>query len=225
MNAIQLIDYEHILNQMPGICFIKDLNLEYSWVNQAGVNASRFQKQEELIGKSDYEMPWQKLASKFVEQDLLSLQGKTQFTIEENPSDLEGVTSLALLKKSPFFSKHNNIQGILCVGFEISRNNYNNIFSLFMGSNLNFKDFMKLPDLKKQDFIYGDLKLSKRQAQVISYLLKGHPKKSISKHLNLSCRTIEFYINIIKEKLDCKNNVDIVNKALELGFIDLLFWK
>lgn len=225
MNSMELLNYEHILDQIPGICFIKDLHLDYAWINQGGINATRLGNREAIIGKSDYQMPWQFLANKFIEQDILSLQGKTQFTIEENPPDQKGDISLALLKKSPFFSKQNNIQGVMCVGFEISRACYKDIFSLFMASNLQFKDFARIPDINKRDFLYGELKFSKRQAQLISYLLKGHSKKSIGKYLNLSPRTIEFYLNNIKDKLGCTNKTDIVDKAFELGFIDLMFWK
>lgn len=220
----EVLNYENILDQLPGIVFIKDSNFNYLFVNNAGINAAQFKDKDEVIGKSDLEMPWADLADKFVEQDTLSYMGQTQFTVELNPKALGGSRSLTLLKKSPFYSSSKEILGVCCIGFELDYQNYKNMFTLFTSTHLKFNDFIVQPEITKKKYIYGDLKLSKRQAQLISLLLKGYSIKGIARNLDLSARTVEYYFEEVKDKLLCYDKPSIIKKAFELGFIDLMFW-
>lgn len=53
--------------------------------------------------------------------------------------------------------------------------------------------------------------LSPREMSCIKYLLKGKTAKEIANHLNLSYRTIEYYLENIRSKTGCRNKYELIN--------------
>ena len=51
---------QNVLEQFPGVVFWKDLNSNYLGCNQAFAIAAGLKKPEEIIGKSDFDLPWAK---------------------------------------------------------------------------------------------------------------------------------------------------------------------
>lgn len=58
--------------------------------------------------------------------------------------------------------------------------------------------------------------LTPRQLGCLYYLVKGMTMKQIGTSLNLSPRTVEHYLDLIKEKLNCKNRFELIDKALQM---------
>jgi LuxR family transcriptional regulator, quorum-sensing system regulator SolR len=54
--------------------------------------------------------------------------------------------------------------------------------------------------------------LTNRQLDCASLLLKGKTYKEIATQLNLSPRTVETHLNVLKTKFDCRNTVDLALK-------------
>ena len=61
--------------------------------------------------------------------------------------------------------------------------------------------------------------LTERQIDCLVYLVKGMTMKQIAATLNLSPKTVEHYLEIIKDKLDCQNRSELVAKALSYRII------
>ena len=59
--------------------------------------------------------------------------------------------------------------------------------------------------------------LSNRQRSCANFLLEGYTCKMISEKLNLSPRTIEFYISNLKKKLSCHNKAELILKLNNLA--------
>lgn len=55
------------------------------------------------------------------------------------------------------------------------------------------------------------LSITHRQAECLYYLFRGKTAKQIAKILNLSYRTIEYYIENLKNKFDCKNRTELID--------------
>lgn len=64
--------------------------------------------------------------------------------------------------------------------------------------------------------------LTKRETQCCLLLLQGYTMRGIGEELGLSARTIEFYLNNIKKKLNCKRRDQLVFKLLDSAFIENL---
>lgn len=63
-----------------------------------------------------------------------------------------------------------------------------------------------------------NIKLPKRQAEVLHYLIRGKSAKLIAKEMNISFRTIQHYTEILKTKFNCKTKIELIDSALDQGF-------
>lgn len=73
---------------------------------------------------------------------------------------------------------------------------------------------------------YGDLYLTKREAEASHYLLKGYTIPGTGKELNLSPRTIEFYVKNMKLKIGVKTKDELMGVLREsqvLGVLQSMF--
>lgn len=55
-------------------------------------------------------------------------------------------------------------------------------------------------------------KVSKREQEIVPFLVKGLTQKEIALQLNISARTVENHINSMMKKLEVKNSVELVAK-------------
>jgi DNA-binding CsgD family transcriptional regulator len=214
----------NLLNQLPLLYFKKDPDSYYSFVSHQILKWNLINRLDECIGKNDFDMPWANEAEIYIKQDQLSLKGISQFNIDSLPKR-DGTTLLHFCYKKPVYNESGKITGVGGFGFELTLENYKNIFSALALSGLNFEHFRITPDKKKLEFIYKDVRFTRREAQLIGLLLRGHSAESTANELKLSKRTIEFYMSLLKEKLDCHRKHELINKAFEMGFIDLMFMK
>lgn len=81
--------------------------------------------------------------------------------------------------------------------------------------------------MKKQKKIYlynvkteSNTLLAPREVECIIYILRGKTSKQIARILELSHRTVEFYIGRLKNKLDCHTKSELIEKILSGRLID-----
>ncbi len=72
--------------------------------------------------------------------------------------------------------------------------------------------------LKKIDYPFN--LLSERESVCFSMLVKGFSNTEMSKKLNLSSKTVDVYINRIKQKLKCASKNEVITKARAAGVIE-----
>jgi len=66
-----------------------------------------------------------------------------------------------------------------------------------------------------------DIYFTKREAQVAFYFIRGKSTIQTAKLLNLSRRTVEFYINNMKVKLNCRFKSDLISLIIQSDFLKL----
>jgi len=59
--------------------------------------------------------------------------------------------------------------------------------------------------------------LTKREIQILSLILTGRTNKQIALMLSRSRRTIEYHRNRLMRKLDARNTVELVKRAVAVG--------
>ena len=64
--------------------------------------------------------------------------------------------------------------------------------------------------------------LSMRELECLFFLLRGKTIKTIGQILRLSPRTVESYINQIKFKMGCSTRIELIEKAINEGYINIL---
>lgn len=110
---------ENIIALMPGHVYWKDKTGTILGCNDLQAKSAGFSSRQELIGKTDYDLPWRKQADALRKIDLEVMKtGKAQ-TIEELSTLADGTESVFLSQKVPLYHK-GEITGILGVSFDIT---------------------------------------------------------------------------------------------------------
>ncbi len=66
---------------------------------------------------------------------------------------------------------------------------------------------------------YPEIHFTVREAQSMVYFLKGKTTAQTANALNLSPRTVEFYVKNMKTKLKCGSKSELIGKVLESDFV------
>lgn len=115
----QEIVLDNIIANFPGNLFWKDKNLIYRGCNELQAKSSGYTR-EEMIGKTDYEMPWKAAADTIQKIDQEIIQTGNIVTCEEIAQLADGKTATFLSKKIPLRDKQNNIIGVMGIAFDIT---------------------------------------------------------------------------------------------------------
>ena len=66
--------------------------------------------------------------------------------------------------------------------------------------------------------LYSDY-LTKREKEVLKYVVLGYTAKRIGKTLHISFRTVEGYVDKLKLKLRCDTKSELIEKVIVCGLI------
>lgn len=69
---------------------------------------------------------------------------------------------------------------------------------------------------------YGNAYLTYREAQCMLLFMRGKTVTKVAQCLKLSPRTIEFYLNNIKGKLNCRSKPELIEAIIETPFFNVL---
>lgn len=127
----------------------------------------------------------------------------------------------ALCQKRAVVDRYSRVIGTLGQAIEILERKYSN----FENDLLNIHP-SKYCLTRASSFITNnytqELPLTSRESECLFYILRGKSAKAIAQLLNLSPKTIEFYTDQLKDKFNCLSKSQLVERAIELGFLDLL---
>lgn len=111
-------NYENLLNavtdSIAGIHWWKDINGVYQGCNSAMVEALGLKSRNDIIGKTDYELPWANQANVLIKNDKIVLNtGTIQKGKEEIVETKNGDVRTFIVAKAPIRDKANNIVGTI----------------------------------------------------------------------------------------------------------------
>lgn len=113
---------QNIIDSVPAAVFWKDKNNVYLGANKCFLSDAGCERQEEILGKSDRDMPWAKSeASKYIADDESVMNsGIAKLQIEETQTNLEGKIIKVLTSKVPLKNTKDEIIGILGIYIDIT---------------------------------------------------------------------------------------------------------
>lgn len=219
MNSISLQQYpgitaltDHIENLLESADFSlywKDKAGKYISANKYFLELNEMKKPEDLVGKNDFDLGWP------CQAPILHINDQQVVHTEMTRTYIEPVqvgldVCWFLSHKQPLYSKTGKITGVFGQSILIKDNQFEN-------DSLNDNPINKPKCDLGQKVL--NLELTQRQSQCLYYLILGMTAKQIGKIINLSPRTVEFYINQLKEKFSCRNRSELIRKAVEMDFI------
>jgi PAS domain S-box-containing protein len=113
-------NYENILSVVPCHIYWKDLEGRYLGCNLLQAKTLGFSSPQEIVGKTDYELPWYNQAAALRATDMEVATTQKDFTVEEMVVLSDNQKSFFLSKKSPMRTKDGVVKGIIGISFDIT---------------------------------------------------------------------------------------------------------
>lgn len=113
---------ENVINNVPHFIFWKDKNSRFLGCNKMFADSINLSSPEEIIGKTDYDMPWSKGESDmYVADDKAVISsGMPKLNYEERQKQADGTEKVMLVSKVPMYNAHHQVEGILGIYTDIT---------------------------------------------------------------------------------------------------------
>ena len=210
-----------ILDAVPSMIFIKNTDSRYNWGNKEWLSSLDLAKADELEGRTDFELPFKEYADKYKSDDELTLKDGPQTFIDTVVLPKYGKV-LALSNKTPVYDKGGMKKAVFCSATFIPGSNLGEMLQKIRST---FKGNHKgAHNVKRKRFYYSGIYFTRREAQVLHYYLNGANCKKIAYQLNLSQKTVEYYLEQVKVKTSTHNREALIKAAFDMGFLDLMFY-
>jgi DNA-binding CsgD family transcriptional regulator len=216
------MDYQSISQyweQLPGYFAMKDLGGSYLTCNNNLAAIMKLKSPRQIIGLSDYDLPDFTEENHVIHQrnDVLSLSGKTVQCIHRSSSPYDG--SLYNLIKKPLLNHENTIVGLLYHCMQIINSEFVN--QLFVSDNKMYANTEK-PQTYYIGAIENPFRLSSRELECLFFTLRGLTAKQIAEQLSLSKRSVEFYLDNMKNKMGCITKSELICLGVTNGYTNYI---
>lgn len=195
----------------------KDRNHRILQCSQATVECAGYKNANKIIGLTDFDLPWQQYAETYHQHEEEIFNGDSYSTLIPL-KDHAGNNNVFLHTKYCEYDKNGKFTRLACHATELINPLFHELTHLLTESQ---------PETTKNSvFCLGKTispaTFSPRQRECLFFLLRGKSAEQIAKILQLSKRTIETYIEAIKEKLNCKTKAEIYAEAIERGYLNII---
>ncbi|HTF21510.1 MAG TPA: GAF domain-containing protein [Chryseolinea sp.] len=103
-----------IIDNIPRAVFWKDKDLRFQGCNRIFANVAGLKSPKDLIGKTDYDMPWKDHGDAYRDDDVAVMNSrKARLDLEERNINSDGVESWVLTSKVPVLNKHAEVVAVL----------------------------------------------------------------------------------------------------------------
>lgn len=214
MSGITCIKIDNFL-QLPYHVYLKDRKGKYLECNPAQAKSFGRVSANEIIGMTDKDFHSQAEAKILRVNDMQTQKTETPAVLIEQCTFSNKPTAPMLSYKIPAVGLNGKVIGIF--GTSISFDGRDNLLSQISLSNNNLPQNNNT--ILHQDNECDLIKrkhLSKRERECIENLIQGKTAKEIARILDLSHRTIEFYIENLKKKFNCLNRAELIAKTYHM---------
>ncbi|MDX1901289.1 MAG: LuxR C-terminal-related transcriptional regulator [Gammaproteobacteria bacterium] len=188
--------------ELPFHFYWKDHDVRFLGANNAQLRTCGFACHSQIIGLRHFDIlaPESAKVLDKNDKDILSRE-LPQLFIEKGSFRNGQVTNTYVSYKMPLLSSQGKKIGIIGISFSIENNE------------------AKLSELPANNQMNHKTQLTARQLDVLYYLVKGLTIKQIARTMTLSAKTVEHYLEIIREKLNCLNRAELITKAFQISAI------
>jgi two-component system aerobic respiration control sensor histidine kinase ArcB len=114
------IALDNIIARLPGHVYWKDRNSIYLGCNDRQAKSAGLKSRYEILGKTDYDLPWGKQADVFQAIDQQVMETGTEYSVEESGVLADGRWATFISKKVPLLDSSGQTTGTLGISFDIT---------------------------------------------------------------------------------------------------------
>lgn len=115
------ITLENIMDHLPGHVYWLDQNNVFLGCNAIQARSAGMKSRDEMVGKTNYEMPWRDQADAFNRVNNQVMKTGQEYSLEEVAKQANGTEIVFLAKKVPLLDGKGNIVGILGISVDITQ--------------------------------------------------------------------------------------------------------
>lgn len=200
------------LDAIPGAIGFKDQASNYCAGNTELARYMGYSMADAIVGKSDDDIRADtvELAEQYRQQDQVVMRSGRQQHLDIGYYQNQGL-QVHLSTKQPWRDISGALLGTVFTCIEIKAELMQHIFEDIFSK--------RQPRFYQIGGLYDSLGLSKRESQCLFFLIRGNSAKDIAKRYHLSPKTIEYYIDKLKQKFNCLNKSHLIESAINMGFI------
>lgn len=204
-----------ILNQLPGYIGWKDSEFKHEGCNQNQANILGLNHPQRIVGLTDacFHPHDTKLIEFHRQNDELAISGKTIKALHHSDG------SYFYFTKKPLINAKNEIIGLIYQCQEFTNSKF------IMALNQMEKEHApkeKVPQHYYMDAHHNPYQLSTRELETLFFLLRGKTAKYIAEVMQLSKRTVESYIEQIKNRFGCENKTELLYLAIINDYMNVI---
>lgn len=201
--------------QLPGYFAMKDSTGHYITCNNNLAGIMKLKSPGRITGLSDCDLPDFSEETHRIHQqnDAMALRGKTVQCVHRSSSPYDG--SLYQIIKKPLFDSENTIIGLLYHCTQIMNSNF--IAELFVNDSKIYASHER-PKAYYIGTNENPFCLSPRELECLFLTLRSMTAKQIAEQLGLSKRSVEFYIDNIKNKMGCTTKSELILLGINHGY-------
>ncbi len=202
------------------ICF-KDTSFSFMNCNHSFVDFGKFGSKSDIVGKTDFEMPWEDQTTFYRKLDRGTLAGKSFLTLM--PLQITtGEKIVVLQDKRPLRDNAGVIRGTAINMTRLESPNILKPFITFAERDLITPD---LGDYVSDKYLirrtYSD-KFTEMESVCLFYYIRGRTAKEIARILGNSPKTVESYLERIRMKINCSTRSEVLGKVISFGFLHII---
>jgi DNA-binding CsgD family transcriptional regulator len=220
-----MLNLQLLSNYMPEVFFWKkDRNSVFLESDNHFAKLSGLNTHQDICGLKDIDLPYNtpEAAARFREEDEKVIStGKSMKILAIEPF-INKNWKILLGSKCPLQTENKEIEGTFAYFFDITET-----FSQ-LAHVLTNNIIQQAPELGfvRNSYIieksYSKIALTTRQSECLFLLLQGKTAKQIAKILSISYRTVEEHTNYLKNKFGCQNKSELIVRAIEQGFMNII---
>lgn len=215
-NTMIKLEVTNILRQSPGYLGWKDTHLRHAGCNDNLARIYQFSHPEQIVNLTDADLPGNTdtLYDYHKRNDELALAGNTIKAIHQSSLPYDG--SLYFFEKKPLFDSENHICGLIYHCQEMILNDF--LINLL-------ETDKRFSSASKQYYLAATTNtraLSTRELECLFCTLRGLNANETGKRMGLSKRTIESYLENIKNKFGSRTKQELVIMATAEGYCNII---
>lgn len=189
--------------------FAKDAKYRFIFCNEKLAEAANLDSPTQIVGKTDVDLCWKDKSDFYRQIDFDVMNNNCAYVNVFEHQKLPGKEVDILVTKNQLMNKSNKCIGVI--------GSYVDITGYFL--------VKKIGCFNEVDgrFYFGNEYFTRRELEIFKHILLGKTSKKIALNLKLSNRTVENYIETIKNKLQCSAKGDIIATAIKSGLAYLIF--
>ncbi len=197
--------------QLPGLLLWKNLDSSYRLSNLNTAKIFGFKDVADIIGIMDYDIRCKAAenAHIWIAQDQQVIDSRKKLNAIDVHSYANDEIKAVFYEKAPLVFD-NHVVGVQCISHELDKNFHRLLHEQLLKKNKVLQTYYIVSRFTEFD-------LTVRESECLYFFMRGKSTNIIANTLSLSPRTVESHTERIKQKMQCKNKPEFVEKAINLN--------